>query len=234
MKIQRAMWAITASFALTLSLSQSRAADAMTRFDSRSGSKVRVEGTSSVHDWQLESRLIQGFLEVGPGFPTEAGQTVKPGRIAGSASVFVKISALKSVKKDGSYYDDKMDEIVYDKLKEKTTTNVVFLLEELTMKDSPKASEGVYLLDAKGQVIVAGVTNVVTIPLTISPVAATGTGAGGKKIKISGSVPLKMSAFSIPAESIGLGLFKTGDDVKVLFDWMVGQNAPKPAAAAPK
>ena len=43
----------------------------MTRYDARSGSTMRVEGTSVVHDWRAVSKIVTGFLEVGPGFPTE-------------------------------------------------------------------------------------------------------------------------------------------------------------------
>src|SRR5271169_5429009 len=48
----------------------------LTRFLPRTGSKMRLEGTSNIHDWQVESSLIGGYLEVGPAFPVEPGQTV--------------------------------------------------------------------------------------------------------------------------------------------------------------
>ena len=52
-----------------------------------------------------------------------------------------------------------------------------------------------------------------------------------KKIKIVGSVPLKMTQFKIPPESI---LFvKTADDVTVKFEWML-KPGTAPAAAASK
>src|SRR5215472_8700291 len=53
---------------------------AVVRFDARSGSKMRIEGTSNVHDWQVESPLIGAFIEAGANFPVEAGQSVTPGK----------------------------------------------------------------------------------------------------------------------------------------------------------
>jgi hypothetical protein len=43
----------------------------------------------------------------------------------------------------------------------------------------------------------------------------------GDKIKISATVPLKMTAFHVdpPAPNIGLGLMRCGDDIKILIDW---------------
>ena len=45
------------------------AADQMTTFAARSGSKMRIEGTSNIHDWQVESPFIGGMMEVGPELP---------------------------------------------------------------------------------------------------------------------------------------------------------------------
>ena len=66
-------------FASALSL---RAADQITRFNATPGSKMRVEGTSTIHDWRAESPIIAGFIEVGPNFPTQPGQNVSPGKVA--------------------------------------------------------------------------------------------------------------------------------------------------------
>ena len=69
-------------------------------------------------------------------------------------------------------------------------------------------------------------TNNITMPVNVLPL-------GDKKLKISGSTTVKMTDFKIepPAPKIALGLIKTGDPVKIIFDWNVAQRAP-PAAAA--
>src|SRR5438105_15957481 len=79
------------------------AADAMTRLDARSGSKMRLEGTSTLHDWQVESPIIQGYLEVGPGFPMEPGQDTKSGKLEARGEASVLVRSLRSVESDGKY-----------------------------------------------------------------------------------------------------------------------------------
>src|ERR1035438_9055764 len=70
------------------------AADQMTTFTSRSGSKMRIEGTSNIHDWQVESPLIGGMMEVGPNFPTEPGQAATPGKVEAKGEVFIQVRSL--------------------------------------------------------------------------------------------------------------------------------------------
>ena len=40
-------------------------ADQMTKYDAKPGSKVTLDGTSSVHDWTVESTIIGGSMELG-------------------------------------------------------------------------------------------------------------------------------------------------------------------------
>jgi hypothetical protein len=60
------------------------------------------------------------------------------------------------------------------------------------------------------------------------------TPQGEKKLKITGTANIKMTDFKIepPAPKIALGLIKTGDPVKIIFDWNVMQRAAPAAAAA--
>jgi hypothetical protein len=48
-------------------------------------------------------------------------------------------------------------------------------------------------------------------------------------LKFSGTTALKMTDFGIqpPAPSLALGLIKTGDDVKITFEWLTAKAAPK-------
>jgi polyisoprenoid-binding protein YceI len=204
-----------------------QAADTV-KFTARSGSKIRIEGTSNIHDWQVESTLIGGFLEVGSNFPIEPGQSCAPGKVQAKADAFVTARSLKSLEKDGKPYSDKMDEVMYEHLNAAKSPRIMFRLTELTLKEPAKSKDAPYVFDAKGDLAVAGVTNSITMPVNVLPL-------GDKKLKISGSTTLKMTDFKIepPAPKIALGMIKTGDAVKLLFDWNVAQPAPRPAPAAP-
>jgi hypothetical protein len=211
---------------LLITAASANAADAMTKYYAKSGSKMRMEGTSNIHDWQVEGTLIGGFFEVGSNFPSEPGQPANPGKIDAHAEPFIMVRSLKSVEKDGKPYSDKMDEVMYEHLKAQENPKIAFHLTDLTLKESAKSKEAPYVCEAKGQLVVAGITNAITMPVNILPL-------GDKKLKISGSVSVKMTDFKVepPAPKIAMGMIKTGDEVKLIFDWMVAQRNP-PAAAA--
>jgi hypothetical protein len=199
------------------------AADELTKYYARSGSKMRIEGTSTIHDWQVEGTLIGGFLEVGPNFPAEPGAAATPGKVDAHAEPFVMVRSLKSIEKDGKPYSDRMDEVMYDHLKVKASPRIAFHLTDLTLKEAAKSKDTPYVFEAKGQLSVAGVTNSVTMPVSVLPL-------GDKKLKVSGKTSLKMTDFKVePPNPLGLGI-KTGDEIKIIFDWIVAQRN-QPAAA---
>jgi polyisoprenoid-binding protein YceI len=72
------------------------------------------------------------------------------------------------------------------------------------------------VFEASGDLAVAGVTNKITMPVKVTPMP-------GNLVKISGTADIKMTQFKItpPAPALAGGLIKTGDDVKLMFDWMV-------------
>ena len=198
----------------------------MTKYYAKSGSKMRMEGTSNIHDWQVEGTLIGGYFEVGPNFPSEPGQAATPGKIEAHAEPFIMVRSLKSLEKDGKPYSDKMDDVMYDKLKAQDSPKIVYHLTEFTLKEAAKSKDAPYVCEAKGQLVVAGVTNQITMPVNVLPL-------GEKKLKISGTTTVKMTDFKIdpPAPKIAMGMIKTGDEVKLIFDWMVVQRPPPTAAA---
>ncbi len=196
----------------------------MTRLDARSGSKMRLEGTSDIHDWQAESSLILGSIEVGSNFPIDPGQNVPPGKVEARGEATITVRSLFSVTKEGKRYDDKMDAKMWEMLKGQTNPKITFKLNQLVLKEVPKDKSSPYLFDSKGDLTVAGATKPVSMAVKIMP---QGEKNGDKRVKISGTVPLKMSDFGISPAVI---LFaKTADELTVKFDWVVGH---KPVSAA--
>jgi hypothetical protein len=196
----------------------------MTKYYAKSGSKMRMEGTSNIHDWQVEATLIGGSIEVGANFPTEPGQAATPGKIDAHAESFIMVRSLKSIEKDGKPYSDRMDEVMYEHLKAPENPRIMFHLTDLTLKETAKTKDDPYICEAKGTLALAGVTNQVTMPVNITVLA-------DKKLKISGTTTVKMSEYKIdpPAPKLALGMIKTGDDVKLIFDWIVAQRTPSSA-----
>src|ERR1039458_4087231 len=190
------------------------AAGQMITLAARAGSKMRIEGTSNIHDWQVESPFIAGMIEAGTGFPTEPGQAVTPGKVEAKSDVIILVRALKSIEKDGKPYSDKMDEVMWEHIKETENKKIVFHLTELTVKEAAKSKDAPFVCEAKGDLSVAGTTKSITMPVNILPLP-------DNKLKITGSVSIKMTDFKVepPSPKIALGLIKTGDEVKLIFEW---------------
>jgi hypothetical protein len=217
---------------LMLATAALQAADQKITYNARSGGKMRIEGTANIihPTWQIESPIIGGMLEVGPGFPTEPGQAATPGKIEASGRAFMSVRSFKSVESDGKPYSDRMDEVTYEHLKEAQFKQITYKLTELTLKEVAKSKDAPYVFESTGELTVAGVTNKITMPVNILP---TVDPKGEKRLEITGNITLKMTDFKVEPVDINLvvGHIKTGDEVKLVFKWIVGQKkAAAPAA----
>ena len=187
-------------------------ADGWTRYNSQPGTAnlVEIEGTSTVHDWHVQSRIVGGYMEVGPGFPTSV-DAAKPGKVEAKAEVFLPVRAFKSMK-DGQPYSNAMDGIMYEKLLEPTNKMIKYSLTEMTVTEAGKAG-GNLKCETKGNLIVAGVTKEIAMPVEVK--------MEENKMTFVGHVSVKMSDFKIepPAPALAGGLIKTGDDVKLSITW---------------
>jgi len=180
----------------------------LTKFSAQPGSKVKIDGTSTVHDWTVEGGIIAGVMELDPAFaadPTKA----KPGKLDAKVEATIPVRTIKSGKSS-------MDSIMHGALKQPLHPQIKYRLTELTLKETPKSADTTWEFDSKGELIVAGVTNKVAFPVTMTRT--------DKTIKTTGTTSVKMTSFGIspPAPAVALGLIKTGDDVKLTFEWVTG------------
>ena len=182
------------------------------------GSKLRLEGTSIIHDYAAETKLVHGFLDVGSNFPTEPGKAATPGKVEATGQASVAVRQLYSG-------DDKLDEKMWGMLKMETFPMIVFHIKELMLKEIPKDTNAPYVFDSSGDLEVAGKTNQISMPVNIFLLP-------DKKLKVTGTKPLKMSDFGIEPAKLILPQFKTSDDVTIKFEWILGPG--KPAAPAEK
>ncbi|MGZ4965114.1 MAG: YceI family protein [Limisphaerales bacterium] len=215
---------ILTTIALTSALGL-QAADGDRYQSQPAGNKVRIEGTSTAHDWEMEGTLIGGFVEFGPGVQLDTAQATIPGlkdkKLAIKSQVIIPV---RSIKSNAKAMPQVMEGLTQEAMKEPQNKRIECRISELTFKE-PHAAGKPFEFDASGELAIAGVTNKVTFPVTIDVPEK-------DKLKITGSAPVKMTAYGIkpPAPSFGLGLMKCGDDVKVIFDW----NLAKTAATASK
>jgi polyisoprenoid-binding protein YceI len=183
------------------------------RYEAQStGSKMSIEGTSSLHDWIMDSTMVGGYLEADAKFPESALTDPKAAKPV--VNVFMPVRSFKSGKSS-------MDLRMQKEMKEAQFKRIEYRLIELKPTSAAGAT-GPLKFNAVGALAVAGKTNTTTIPVTIEKLS-------DGKLKITGSTALKMSEYGIPPPTT-LGLFTTGDEVKLKFEWLTAPKADAPKA----
>jgi polyisoprenoid-binding protein YceI len=198
-----------------LSLGFFMPAGAQTRYNAQpQGNSVKVDGTSTAHEWEMEGHLIGGYIEFGPGVKLDATQAAIPGLTDGRvpAKVYAHIS-VRSVHAKVEHLPEVMDGLMQRALLADQFSQIEYNLTEMVFK-GPHDPGKPFTFDTTGNLSIAGVTNKVSFPVTMEVLE-------GDKIKVQATVPLKMTAFHVdpPAPNIGLGLMRCGDDIKIIIDW---------------
>src|SRR6266576_3384190 len=157
------------------------AAENWVRYDALpAGSKAKLDGTSTIHDWTVESRLIAGYVEFDSGFNLDQPA---PGKVNARCVVSIPARQLKS---DST----RMDTVMYEHIKQKDYPRIEYRLTEMTLMEAPKSADAPLVFDSKGELSVAGVTNKIQMPVSMTRVDK-------NKLKFTGSTAVKMSSFSI-------------------------------------
>ena len=111
-----------------------------------------------------------------------------------------------------------MDNVMYEHMKQKDHPSIKYHLLNLAPKTGAAAGPTTQF-DAQGELTIAGVTRTNTMPVTFERIDKS-------KIKVKGTIALKMTDFGIkPPSPPGLGLLiKTGDEVKLSFEWTTAKS----------
>jgi len=211
---------LAAGFTLALMAAPLRAEDPITYRGWPIGSKVKLDGSSNVHDWSMEGAIISGKFIVPAGVTLDSTQAAiagaSDGKLAATADVTIPVTSMKSTGMSG------LDEAMQDAMKAPEFPLIKYHLTDMTLKGT-HAANSPFQFDTKGELTVCGVTNKINMVVTIE------NGDKGK-LKISGVTPLKMTDFKIKPP-VKLGVFRTVDDIKISFDWIVGVPKKGPADA---
>ncbi len=211
MKTNALKW--TLSVAVTLSLlSAAQAADTV-RYAARPGSKVTVDGTSTMHDWTVAGKIIGGYLQVEKAFQTDLSlksvESVMTKEKNPKGVISIPIRSLKSGK-------DMMDRIMQEAMKAEDNPMIKYELKEMVVKGDVPASGTPVKFDTKGDLSVSGEKKTVDMVITME------RKDGGQTV-FKGEQKVKMTEFGItpPSPKIpGLGsMIKTGDEVIIKFEW---------------
>lgn len=191
--------------AALLLASSAHAAELNTYWAERKGSKVTVAGDSTVHAWTVEADLIGGTMKLDSSFPLD-GKTADV-KVTPVVNVTIPVRNLKSGK-------EKMDNVMLQAMKQDDPKNK-FIKYTLTKMTPIKGKPMEY--DTTGTLTVSGVTKPVSMPVKLEPLE------GGKKVKVTGSVGMKMTDFKITPPVL-LGLLTVEDDIKISFEWMTAKK----------
>jgi hypothetical protein len=197
-----------------------------TTIANRGGNRCVVQGTSSLAAWNLEGKIIVGYLALDPRLNLSWSAATILGtlgsNIAAQAEVAIPVRSLKSQVTLGSAT---MDRAVSDRLSDQSHKEITYHLKELIFRNSPEANHETLHFDSRGEIEIRGVTNAVEMLVTFERLSVS-------RLKISGATALKMSDFNIkpPAQKIGGELIEVGDDVVVSFDWVVERSDTVAAA----
>ena len=188
---------------LLTALSLALPLQALDTYKAKFGSKLRLDGDSSVHKWKAESRLVGGSFSV------DTAALAKPGSVEAKAEVKIPVRQIKSGKK-------KMDEIMHGEkcFDAKKFPLIVFVLDKLEVK---KARGNLSACQARGHITIHGVKKPLDMAITIA--------RAGSKLTVKGVQTLKMSDFKItpPSPQLPSGKIETKDEVKITFEWVTGK-----------
>jgi outer membrane murein-binding lipoprotein Lpp len=177
------------------------------------GSRCIVAGTSSLHDWTMETPVIGGMISVDPHYDFHqraAIHTLRGTNLPCQAEVFIPVRSLKS-------YVNRMDEVMQESMEMADYPRIAFGLSELVFRGS---ATNALLFDTRGQLIIHGVTNLLKMPVAIIPLDR-------GQVRVSGAARLKMTDFGVqpPHPNLpGLAAIQTGDGVTISFSWLLEQK----------
>lgn len=157
------------------------------------GSFIKVNGTSTLHDWEMVSSQMENEAEF------KLDEEDHPLHLT-SISFSLKTETLKSDNK-------KLDKNAYEALKSSEHPEINF---KSTSYEIVKKEDNTHLMKIKGKLTIAGVTKEKTVEAKCE-----NTGNGTHIC--SGKTDLKMTDFSVEPPSFMFGAMKTGNEITISY-----------------
>ena len=154
-------------------------------------SSMTIEGTSSLHDWEMNVEKLSCLLNATVGNPSMSIQSVT--FTAESSSI--------------SSHSSLMDSKAHDALKTKKYPEIRF---RITSSLKVPVKDGSFQGIAEGELTLAGITRKISLPYK-------GKIAGKDNITITGSEKIDMTEYDIEPPTAMLGTLKTGKEVVISF-----------------
>lgn len=155
-------------------------------------SKLKVLGTSNLHDWEIDAKAMSG----------KSTMTIDAGNLKAIKNLdfAVEVEQLKSGKNG-------MDNNTFKALNSKTYKTINYKLVSVTK--ITETSAGDFTVETQGDLSISGVTKRINQTFTVKVV--------GKKVIFSGKTKIDMTVYGVKPPTALMGTIKTGKDVTVDF-----------------
>ncbi len=155
---------------------------------------VRLLGTSTLHDWEMEAKSVTGNAE----FVFASGSQRELTALK-ALTFTLAVTDLQSDSKG-------LDKNAYKALKADAYAQIHYVLSSATL--SPET--GGYLVRSKGKLTIAGATRDIEMDVHLA-VTESGT------VTCKGAYALKMTDYEVTPPSFMMGVMKAGDDLTLEF-----------------
>jgi polyisoprenoid-binding protein YceI len=213
-----------AIIAMLMFVAAGRAEESLVYKPIADGSSVRIDGTSSLHDWTVNGPQIDGRVEFLVAVPDGATPKQITQAILADpkvkAEVAIPAASLKSAKKDKD-----MDKKMYEALKSKANPIISYQLTQLKVVSEANPDRTDFQVQTRGELTIAGETRTLDMPMAIEVL-------DGRQIRIGGRTWIKMSDYNIRRITALGGMIKCGDKVEVKVEWLL--TSPQTPVAAGK
>lgn len=177
------IWLLGAAFAQTAAVSTYKVGKT---------TEVKIEGTSSLHDWHSLVEEVSGKADVA----VNGTELVS----VNSMSLKFKVESIKSGK-------GAMDNNIYEALNSDAHPYISY---QLTKVNSMEKVQGEYVLNTTGKLTIAGATQTINMKVT-------GKMQSNGSLMFSGSKSLKMTDYKVDPPTAVFGTIKTGDEITISF-----------------
>jgi polyisoprenoid-binding protein YceI len=178
-------------------------------------SKLWIEGTSNLHGWKCSAEKLEAAIELDALAATQLN-TAAPKALK-KVNVKVPVRSLKCG-------HGAMDNNLYKALNADASPDVSYIL--ATFEAAPGDVKDTFTLHTVGTLTVAGTENKLEMDVVATRMA-------DGSVTAKGVVPIKMTDFGIQPPTAIFGRLKTGNEVKVNFELMIGAKAIANAIGQP-
>lgn len=201
-KAMRALWLLAAGI---LFVSAQAYAQETVVYRAQPASKLWVEGTSNKSDWTVNATDFSGTVTMNRNVSaSDPGvQDVKIEVVAG------KLESGRSTI---------MDRLMHDALQVEAHPTISYELISAEPAGAPAGNGNAFALDTRGRLTLAGTTREIDM-------AVQGEKLANGQVRFTGSHELLMSEYGITPPSAMFGALRTGDKVKVAFEFVVAPGS---------